>query len=199
MKSGRNKIIICVLAAVLSMGIKFLDDKIINKAQKEFEYNFTHGNFNFTNTTRDFHPDENKICFVPNDNETRKGTALISYRQIYNQGIYRDADGVESIGVYSGRKANAESTIIIQFVGYTNGGSADLQFHCVGKDVSVTLDEVPMMHCIPISISKKRTIGDFIISIISADSSINIDTLLVINYDKEYRVEDLLIGEYLYE
>ena len=199
MKNGKSKIIICLLATILSIGIKYLDDNVINKNQKEFEYNFTQGNFKFTQATGDFNPNKNKICYVLNDPETKKGTALISFKQLYNQGIYMDVDGMESIGFYSGRRAKAKSTIIIQFVGYTDNGSADMQFHCAGNDVRVTLNEAPMMYYIPISISQKQPVGDFIISIVNSESSVNLDTLLVINYDKTYKEQEILIGEYLYE
>lgn len=198
MKNNKKLIFICLLAGVLSIGIKFLDDKIINKTQKEFEYIFTQGNFKFELNATDFKPDEDKLCFVLDDKTTRQGTVLVSYKYLYNQGIYLNSDGIESLGFYSGRYATKDSTLIIQFMGYTDEGTVDVNFHCVGVDKSVRIDETPTMYYIPFGITTQKPIGDFVISMENADDSVNIDTLVVVNYDKQYKRSELLTGEYLY-
>lgn len=199
MKNNKKKIFVCLLIGILSIGIKIFDDKIINVTQKEFEYIFTKGNFYFDLKATDFKPDEEKLCFVLDDKTARQGLVLVSYKHLYNQGIYINKDGIESLGFYSGRYVTENSTLIIQFMGYTDKGTVDVNFHCVGADKSVKLDEIPKMYYIPFEITTQKPIGDFVISMADVDGAVNINTLVAVNYDKQYKKSELVIGEYLYE
>lgn len=199
MSSANKKIFVCILAGLISIGLYLLDNEVINKKQRQADDIFAYGNFMFKEEATDYTPDKKKLCFILDDKSTRQGVVLASYKYLFNQGIYLNRDGVQSIGYYSSRRATEDSMLIIQFMGYTDKGSVDVNFHCVGVDKSVKIDENPKMYYLPYKINEQTPIGDFVISIEDEDVVVNICTLVAVNYDKQYKESEILIGEYLYE
>lgn len=199
MKRKSKKILICFLTGILSVCIYFLDNEIVNEEKKQVDYNFTYGNFHFKEEATDYTPDKTKICFVVDDKTTRQGNVLTSYRYFYDQGIYLNEDGMESIGLYSARVVEKDSILIVQFMGYTDRGNAEINIHCVGSDKKVKINEIPKMYYLAYKTNKNKKVGDFVISMEGVDSTINICTLVAVKYDKQYSEEEILIGEYLYK